>query len=508
MSRTGKIARNVLSTLCTQCVSWALTLVVTLYVPAYLKDTGLGALTLATSFAGMFSVGIGLGTGTVLIREVARDPSSVRSLLPAAIALRIALTPLACGAGMIMARALGYPASVERLIVIALLLTAWLSISDAIGSVLRGLEEFVWLNVASLIDKLLASALTIGLVLVRAPLWAFVAITGVGSTVSILMMLVRLSRTALPEASPLTTPRKRSLLAQMRQLVVAGAPFLTGALFVTIYGNSAPVLLGRMSGIAAVGWFGLAKRLAGTTLAIPIAITQAMLPVLARLYAEGDEAAFGAAVRRLTHLMLVSVMPFAVVLILAPGPILSLLHYPDSFRPSIPVLMTMGGAIVLWYLSQAVGTALIASDRQSTFSRVSGVAAATSIPLSALCIGMTEHFMRNGAVGAVLADVLMEAGMLWAYIRALPCGIVAGTDLSVCLRAAVAVLPTVGALYLAPTVGVPQISVSSSLSGKAMFLLLVGFGLLLYLPLCWLLRCFHPDDVQLLRRLGRRRVFA
>ena len=79
-----------------------------------------------------------------------------------------------------------------------------------------------------------------------------------------------------------------------------------------------------------------------------------MLPTLSRVYRE-DRAAFDTAVRRLFNLLLICVVPFAAILILAPGQILALLHYPPAFRHGIPVLMLMGGAVVLWYLSNAAG---------------------------------------------------------------------------------------------------------------------------------------------------------
>ena len=91
MSRSRLVARNVLVTLATQILSWGLSFLVTLYLPRYVGSGGLGALTLAGSFAGIFSIGVGLGTSTVLTRDIARDPDRVGELTLAALALRLPL---------------------------------------------------------------------------------------------------------------------------------------------------------------------------------------------------------------------------------------------------------------------------------------------------------------------------------------------------------------------------------------------------------------------------------
>ncbi len=475
-----KVARNVATTLATQLLSWGLTFVVTLYLPRYIGDVGLGAVTLAGSFAVVMSLLVSLGTSTVLVKDIARDHARTGEWVLAALALRVPLGLFAIALGWGVSHLLGYDAHLRLLIWVALGVMMVAQIGDVLASALRGLEEIPRQNAAALAEKVTTGVLTIALVVARAPLWTIVAAAGAGVFVALGMNAFGLRG----HLGRVTLPARETMVSLTR----AGLPFLTTAVFVSVYGQADALLLSKMSTVAAIGWYGLAKRLGGTTMVIPVALTGAMLPTLARLFHE-DERAFQAAVRRLFNLMLVSVVPFAVLLVLAPARILSLLHYPASFAPSIPVLMLMGGAVVLWFLSQVAGTALIASDRQGVVSRVAGVAALVSVPLCAACIYLTQHGWHNGAIGAMLSDVLLEVYMVAAYVRALPPGLLTWGSAGVLGRATLGALPLVALFLLA--------------QGRWGVLLLVP-GLLVYVPLCAVLGCLHPSDMQMARQMLAR----
>jgi O-antigen/teichoic acid export membrane protein len=493
-----RVFENILLTLGTQVISWGLTFLVTLYLPSYLKDSGLGSITIAGSFQSLAGVLVILGTSVVLVKEIARRPDQTRALVGATLLLRSLLALPACALAIVAALLMGYEADLRVLIALALGLMVVGSLSDAVASALRGLEEFRPVNAAALTERFIVGALTIALVFARAPLWAFVAVGFAGSIPALLWQMICLRRIlkTRPEcqsgAASGTTATNRET---MRQIVLAGMPYFTNTLFINIYGNAAPLLLKQISSVSAVGWFGLAKRLGGTTMILPVALTGALLPTLSRLYHE-DESAFRANVRRMVRLLLVSVMPFAAVLVLAPIPLLAFLHYPPMFRGTVPVLVVMGISVVLWYLTQAIGTALIAGDQQNVFSRVTGIAATVSFPLCAAGIWITERYFANGAVGAMVSDALLEAGMVLAYLRYLPAGTLRTADFAVLLRAGVAILPVLLVFH----------SASSLPSAARWGLIALSFAA--YVPLCWVMRCFDTRDLDMIRRFIARRPNA
>jgi O-antigen/teichoic acid export membrane protein len=484
MSRSHLVARNLLVTLVTQLVLWSLTFGVTLYLPRYLKDTGLGTLTLVGSYASILSVLVGLGTSTVLIKEIARSRARTAELVFASLLMRSVLGVITIALGWAGARLLQYSPSLQTYTLIALAVMVVAQISDVLLSALAGLEEFPKQNAALLAEKVMSSCLAISLVIFRQPLWMFVAVALISSATSICFSSFML-RQYLRKAGQL---QWNSVLSTIPPLARAGVPFLMVGIFGAVYGQCDALLLSKISSVAAIGWYSLAKRLGGTTLVIPVALCTTMLPTLSRMHRE-DKLGFNAAVRRLLNLMLICVVPFSTALVLAPGQIVSLLHYPESYRNSIPVLMLMGSAIVLWYLSQAVGTALIASDRQAIFSRITGFAALASVPLCAACIMITQRTAANGAVGAMFSDALLELFMVIAYIRALPEGIFGRRIFLILGRCVLASLPFAISLY--------------AMSSRRDLIWPI-LGLALYPLACYLLRCLSPDDLQILKQFTRR----
>ena len=483
MTRSGLVARNVLATLGSQLLSWGVTFVLTVYLTRYVGAHGLGLLTFAGSFAGVFAIAMGLGTSTVLTRDIARDPARTAELTLAALSLRLPIGLLSIVAGWAVARAMGYGPSVRLLVAVSLAAMLVAMLSDALGSALRGLQEIPRQNAAALADKAVLAVLVVCLIRAHAPLWMIAGAGGVSGAVALLINLSAFG----PYLKSARRPSRATVSALARQ----GLPFLTTAVFVAVYGNCDALLMSKLSSFEAIGWYGLAKRLGATTLFLPMALTGAMLPALSRVFRE-DRPAFEAAARRMFNFVVICAVPFAAVLVMAPGRIIALVTGSGAgFAPAVPVLMILGAAIILWFVSQAAGTALIASDRQAALSRITAVSALICVPVTGTLIFLTQRAFHNGAVGAVLGDVLIEAYMVTAYIRALPPGFVGGGSFMTLARAAAAALPLVGLFYF--------------VHDRAGLLLLVP-GLLVYAALCWLLRCLHPADVQMVRQMVKGRM--
>jgi len=484
-SRSRLVARNVLATLASQLLSWGMSFVLTVYLTRYVGAHGLGLLTLAGSFAGVFAIAMTLGTSTVLTRDIARDTTRTADLTLAALAMRLPIGLLSIGAGWAVACALGYGPSVRLLLVVALAAMLVGMLNDALGSALRGLQEIPRQNAAALADKAVMSVLVVLLIRGHAPLWMLAGAGGVSACVALLVNASAFG----PYWKSMQWPSAVTIRALARQ----GVPFLTTAIFVAVYGNCDALLMSKLSSFEAIGWYGLAKRLGGTALFLPVALTSAMLPALSRVFHE-ERRAFEGAAQRMFNFMVICAVPFAAVLVMAPGRIIALVvGHKAGFAPAAPVLMILGAAIILWFVSQAAVTVLIASDRQAALSRITAVSALICVPVTGTLIFVTQHALHNGAIGAVLGDVLIEAYMVTAYLRALPTGSVSGGSFGTLARAAAAALPLVGLFYL--------------VHDRQGLLLLVP-GLLLYIPLCWLLRCLHPSDVQMVRQIWKGRVGA
>ena len=488
-SQSKRVARNVLLTFGTQIISTALALIVTLFLPR-IGTTKIGILTMAGAFSGVLGVLVSLGTSKILVREIARDRERLGSLVAAGVVVRLALGLLAMGIGWLAITLFPYDKSSKPLLFLGIVGMPIGQIVDVLTCALTGLEDFARQSAVALADKVLSSVALIALVILHGPLWAII-------TVGIVSMSVNLFFCFLAVRHHL---RHRGAIligkidpAQIRFLLLAGLPFLMSDAFGALYGHCDVILFGLILPatvtLDTAGWYGAAQRLGGTGLIIPTLLCSTILPTMVRLHTE-DYAKFTQLVQRLFKIMILTAVPIAGLLVFAPRLILQILHYPRAFAPSIPVIIVWGSGIIFWYLSQAAGTVLIACNRQAVFGKVTGVAALVTIPLCALGIRLTYQGMGNGAVGAITSDVLVEAGMVIAYIGYMPSGLVNRALFGVLLRALVAATPLAGLTMLARE---PSQSY------------LVIAGLLLYVPLCFLMGCIDNRDIEMVRDIFRRR---
>ncbi len=486
MSRSQTVARNVLATLATQIVSWALTFAVTLYLPRYVGAAGLGQLTFAYAFMGVFGVLVPLGTSTVLVKEISRDRARTGELLAAAVLMRVPLSLAVTGLAMAVVSALGYSHLLRLLVVLAALGTFVGTLNDALASALQGLEDLPRQSVAVLVEKFLAAGLTIVLVLERAPLWALGTVGLVTGAVSLLVNASAF-RSLLPAL-------RRPAWATFRFVLTAGLPFMGWSVFRTLYGQTDPIVLKLLTNDVTVGWYSAAFRLVGSTLFLPTAITTALLPTLSRLHRE-SEADFIRLARRTFGIVMLCAVPIFVVLLLMPGRLIAMLHYPPEFAGSVPVLRVGSLGSLLWFAGCVLGTLLIARDEQGRMFRISVLATVLGVPACFAGTWLGSHLWGNGAVGAISSDVALEVFLLAAYLRLLPRGMFDGECLSLLGRAAVASVPMVLLLTL-----------MSRYTAFGLWALLPSATL--YGLLCLGLRCFGPQDMALARSLIARKAGA
>jgi len=482
MSHSRLVARNVLVTLGTQLISWGLTFTVTLFLPRYVGDVGLGKLAFAGAFLTVFGVIVPLGTSTLLVKEIARDRSRTGELLTSALALRIPMAFLMAAVAIAAVTALGYPPLTRTLVMVCALGMIVASINDTFSAALQGQENMPRQSLSVLVDKFLFSMLTIFLIFRHGPLWSIAA---VGIWTSMASMLVNLSafRVLLPT---LRLPK----WVTIRQLALAGLPFMGWTVFQNLYGQTDPIVLSLTTNDQTVGWYSAAFRLIGTTFFLPTALGAALLPTLSRLYAE-DAEGFRMLSRRLLALVMLCGIPISLVLLLLPDRLVALLHYPTAFQHSIPVLRVGGLGVLLWFAGCVLGIIIFASDGQAKMFRTSVGASLIGIPACWIGATVANHIWHNGAIGAISSDVLLEIYLLWNYMRLLPEATFDRKSVNGMGLCVIAALPMGGMLAFL------------SAQGWGLWSLLPS--LIVYLVMCVALGCLRIQDLAMARQALARK---
>ncbi len=456
----AKTSRNVLVTLGAQLLSAGMTFVVTLFLPRYLGDVGLGRLAFAASLVSIFGVIVPCGTSMVLIKGIARDRERTGELLRAVMCLRLPLAFVMMGLATAFVTMLGYPEATRLLVLAGGIGLMAETVNEALGAALKGQENLPRQNGTMLAERFLGSVLTIIAAVMQAPLWTIAAVGIVTSSLGFALNY--------PAFAPLLrSARALPAFGAVKTVALAGLPFLGWGAFQTLYGQIDPLALSLIAGDATAGWYAAAFRLIGTTLCVPGAVGAALLPTLSRLHGEDSEQ-FRDLARRMLSLLLLCAVPITAIFACAPEILLELLHYPASFSASIPVLRVGSVAVLLWYAACVIGTTVVASDGQKGMFRAAFVTTFISIPACFALSYITHRAWGNGAIGAMASDVLTECVLLLLYLRLLPRGFFGGEVLIRVGKCLLAAVPLSAFLLTVPgTVG----KVGGIVAGTVIYLL-------------------------------------
>jgi O-antigen/teichoic acid export membrane protein len=164
--------------------------------------------------------------------------------------------------------------------------------------------------------------------------------------------------------------------------------------------NFDAVLLGFLSGPAAVGWYRAAYKPITAALAMPLTYFLGLFPALSRTFTR-DRLEFDAIVQRSLRLTAIIAFPLGIGGSFFAVPIIGLL-YGAEYAPAIPAMQLLSWSAALIILRDTFRQALIASGNQNLDLRSAATAVGANVILNFILIPPLN------LVGAAIATVLSE----------------------------------------------------------------------------------------------------
>lgn len=478
----GRVARNVLGTLVTQLLTFAMAFLVNLFLPRYLGPEGTGKLAIVASWVTVLGVFVPLGTSQVIVKEVARDRSRAGELLAAGLTLRLGLGLLMVPLTLLLAWGLGYSREMLILLLVSVPGMVIFVLSDVFATIYQGQEELTRFNRATLLDKVAYGLAVLALVALKAPLWMIAGIAVVSGLLTFSFYAVGL-RGLL---KTLTLPRWASL----KSLAITSLPFVGLLIFRTLYGQTDPIVLGAVATKVEAGWYATAFKLVGSAMFFPMALVFALLPTLSRLHGDQNHDGFARLARQALDLACLVGLPISAAAIFLAKPIIALLYGP-TFAGAAPVLAVGGFGMLLYFVTAVLGLLVIAMDRQGVQAHAALVACLFGIPLCVLFSWGGHRLFGNAALGAIVSDVLIEVYLGVVYWRTLPAHLFDRALGARIVRYTLAALLMVFGLWL---------SLGTSLGLWGVLPCTV-----LYVAGCLVLRCWSAEELKGLRGMLLRR---
>ncbi|MBN1287664.1 MAG: flippase [Anaerolineae bacterium] len=401
-----RIGRNLSFTFIGRLVLYGLSAAWTVYLAPALGDEAFGMYSIVRAFVALFALVPDMGIGLVVIRDIAADHSKTRAYLLNSLVAKIALAVLAFAALALLSRLIypDIPSYMFALVGFGLL-------AQAVGMVpVQGLQALEQMGAAAAVE--LISHLTFiggGFALMLAGfgldgvLWAL-ALGGVAALVAGgAVMLVKFK----PDI-------RNADLAQTRYLLREGFPLGLGSALGLVYLQADKLILGKMMGEAAVGWYNAAYVLYYTLIEIintPVIVGS--YPTLARYY-RSDPAALEKLLERLVYGMMLIALPLALGGTLMARPVIAFL-YGDAYPESPPALAVLLWSLVLIFPGTLLVQMLIVEGRQDRVLRLRALSAILAVALN---VAMIAAFGYAGPAAAIFMVQLAVNGVAVWWMRA------------------------------------------------------------------------------------------
>ncbi len=377
------------------------------YVANALQPSALGRYTFALAFTALFSFITDLGLNPVLIREIARDPASLRRLLGGTLALKTMLAA-ACYAVILAAAWLTEAdAGVRLLIALAAVVTALDAWTMSLWATLRGLQNLAYESSAAVLVQFTITVLGFGALAAGWGITGLMATLAMASLLHLGVATVAISRLLGFIPVPVVD------LATIRRLLGLVPAFAVSGVFVRVYNNADVVLLGNLMGKTQVGFYAIpAKVTTALQQLIPVSISAALFPAFSASYRDDRERATQNFTSAFTFLLLAAV-PIGVGLSLA-APWLIAAVWP-RYTAVVPAFQLMVLTLPFLFLAYPTGYFLNACGGQRWNMGNRGVMTAVSIGANLALIPSYGFF--GSAVAFLVANVVLLALDLHAVAR-------------------------------------------------------------------------------------------
>lgn len=438
MNNTGRtIARNASVLMASQLLTWALALVLTVFMPRYLGAVNVGKIALANSVWAIAAIMITFGMDTLITKQVARQHDQAPHLFGTTIVVRAVLYGVGLAGITAYLRVFNYPGDTVLVVYIVGIGSLTWQMIGAVQAVLQGVERMEFISIGVVIGKIVNTVGGITMLLLGQSVFV---IAGVGVVAALVTLAVQLW--LLRRIMPV---RLRIDLKAARAMLKASVPYLLSGVFLVAYQQVDIIVISLLVNERTLGWYSASGQLYATFLFIPNVFMMAIFPALSRMYAS-DSTSLPKLMRKSFDLLLVVSLPIGLGLFVVAQPLVLLLFGPD-FAQSGPILMLMGIVLILTYQNMLIGQFLISTDRQNQWTAVMAIATIATLPIDLVAVPWCQQAFGNGGLGGAVSYLITEGGMLIAGLMMLPRGSLGRSNAWAAARAMAAALAMAAAAW-------------------------------------------------------------
>ncbi len=358
---------------------------------------GMGKYFLALSFTTIFVVFVDLGFSNVLVREAAKSRDKAQEFFSNVLAAKVGFGILSYASLVLVVNLLDYSSELKNLIYLSGVTMLLDSLHLSAYSVFRALGNLKYEAIGVICSQLLTVTLGSIFLLLRLPLifliFAFTISSFVNVCFSSFFLYVKYEIKLVPAFN-------RQILIYLGKIAV---PFGLASIFARVYTYIDSILLSKMAGEVAVGWYSIPHKIVQAFLFIPGSLVAVLYPRFSELFVADKKKLAYIFERGLKYLLLIA-FPIALGIgILAEDIILSL--FGDQYVNSVLPLQILLIGLLFSFCSYLTGAFLNACNRQVAQTVIAAFVMIVNIFLNLLLI--PRYGITGAAVAAVLSNVIL-----------------------------------------------------------------------------------------------------
>ncbi len=366
---------------------------------------GTGKYFFVVSFTTIFSIFVDLGLSSVLIRETAKKREMAGKYLGNILGAKVVLGALAYLAVVLVINIMDYPAATKFMVYLSGLVMLLDSFNVTFYAVFRGQQNLRYESMGVVISEILIIVFGGISLILHAPLYFLLLALMSGSIFNFFFSSILLWRKT--EVRPCLCFDKTLLIS----LFKIAYPFALAGIFVKVYSYLDSVLLSKMVGDVAVGFWSVAYKLTYAFQFIPMAFAAAAFPAMSA-YFVSDKTMLRKTFERLLFYLAILAVPIAFGIFSLAEPII-LKVYGVSYIPSVLPLQVAIFTVIFIFLNYPVSSLLNATDRQMTNTTILGVSMLINVVLNVILIPRLSYL--GAAISTVISHTfLFIVGLIFA----------------------------------------------------------------------------------------------
>jgi O-antigen/teichoic acid export membrane protein len=473
MSGIHNVAKNTGVLFVSQIISYILGFFFIMYITRYLGPEEYGILSFALAFTTIFGIMADLGLSQFIVREISRDPALAPKYLGNALGIKIIASLLTFILAALIINGLNYPTKTVDVVYLIALYVLFNSFIQLFYSLFQSYEKMEYQAIGLILTNILLLVLALLGIHLNMDLVYF-------ALVYFIVSLIILIYVAVVSLRKFIIPKIEFDLDFSRKVLGESLFFVLAMVFTEIYFNIDSVMISLLVGNTAVGFYNAAYKLIFILMFIPGVLVISMFPVMSKHFKSAKNLLKLEYERMFKYLFIIALMILVFGFIFADKIILII--YGSAFIPSISALQILICVIPIIFITYLSGNLLGSINKQRFVAIVTAASAVLNVILNLFLIPKFSYF------GASVATVLTELCVLilmFSYISRFFHRISIIDNI---------LKPLISAFVLA--------TIISIINPFNWFLALL-VGLIIYIPLLYMLKIIGKEDFKLLEELIR-----